>query len=294
MLKVDLKQGKFPLFLLPFFPENLEITQGISKELHRLNPEAVALVLPPFIKEKWLSAVKILPTITTLEINYQDGSLEYLIVSPLCPLVEATRYALEYKKDLFFIDLPCKEEDSVEIDKFLSPYFLPATGYQTYTQTLISGWGNQGVIPEVTVKERYIANKVAQLAKEGLVAVVLPYAFVLGVLKALENPDNLCFFPQKQQVEINLYRLHPQSIREILSEPGFFHQVYEENRERISEDPSFWIDRVSLWEEVLSKAITKFKDETGSELSPKDLKVLGQFLRNYLLVKGLFFLSFLI
>lgn len=101
MLKINLKQGKFPLFLLPFFPENLEITQGISKELHRLNPEAVALVLPPFIKEKWLSAVKILPTITTLEINYQDGSLEYLIVSPLCPLVEATRYALEYKKDLF-------------------------------------------------------------------------------------------------------------------------------------------------------------------------------------------------
>lgn len=288
MLKVDLKQGKFPLFLLPFFPENLEITQGISKELHRLNPEAVALVLPPFIKEKWLSAVKILPTITTLEINYQDGSLEYLIVSPLCPLVEATRYALEYKKDLFFIDLPCKEEDSVEIDKFLSPYFLPAMGYQTYTQTLISGWGNQGVIPEVTVKERYIANKVAQLAKEGLVAVVLPYTFVLGVLKALENPDNLCFFPQKQHVEINLYRLHIQSIREILSEPGFFQQFYEENRERVAEDPSFWIERVFLWEEVLKKAITKFKDETGSELSPKDLKVLGQFLRNYLLVKGVF------
>ncbi|QER41619.1 hypothetical protein F1847_02240 [Thermodesulfobacterium sp. TA1] len=289
MLKLNLNKEGSSLFLLPFLPENLEITQAISKELIRLNPDGIALVLPPFLKEDWVSAVKALPTITVLEIHYKDETVEYLIVSPLCPLVEATRYALRFKKDLYFVDLPCKEEEIFEVKGLVSSCFLPAMGYQAYTETFLSGLINRGLSFEVKPKHRYIANKLLHYSKKGLVAVVLPYHFVPGVLKALEHPDNLYFFPEKQAVEINLYSLHPQSIREVLAEPGFFQQTYEEKREEIFAKPDFWLNRVSLWEDVLTKAIAKFKDETGTVLSPKDLKVLGQFLKNYLLVRGNYF-----
>ena len=94
------------LYFLPFFPGNLEITQNILKILSELKPSAIAITLPFFIKDKWVVAIKNLPNISVLALIYKNQETEYLIVEPLCPLVEATRYALSSNIPISFIDLP--------------------------------------------------------------------------------------------------------------------------------------------------------------------------------------------
>jgi len=95
MLKIEKKfQNKIStIYFLPFFPGNLEITQSIIKLLGQIKPSALAITLPFFVKEKWIIAVKNLPKISIVALIYKDKKTEYLIVEPLCPLVETTRYA---------------------------------------------------------------------------------------------------------------------------------------------------------------------------------------------------------
>jgi len=115
---------------------------------------------------------------------------------------------------------------------------------------------------------------------------VLPFNQVKGVIKALKSVSGLLYFPKNIPKEIEIFTLHSKSVREILTEPGYFQSAYEKNRKRLIEDKTFYLDRITLFEEIFEKARQKYHKETGTELSPKDLKIFGQFLRNFLLIKG--------
>jgi hypothetical protein len=285
MLKIEktFQNKKSNLYFLPFFPGNLEITQSIAKILTEIKPSAVALSLPFFVKDKWLTAIKYLPNISVISLFYKTKETEYLIVEPLCALVEATRYALFSNTPIFFIDLP-KESSQEEVSHTfpLPTYLIKNLGYYKYVNSALSFFKEN-----VTEKELYIAEKIAEISqKHDSIAILLPFSQVKGVVKALENVSGLLYLPKNIPKEIEIFSLHPKSIREILAEPGYFQSSYEKNRNKIIEDKTFFLDRLSLFEEIFDRAKQKYYKETGTELSPRDIQVFGQFLRNLLLIRG--------
>ncbi len=285
MLKIEKRfQNKIStIYFLPFFPGNLEITQSIIKLLGQIKPSALAITLPFFVKEKWIIAVKNLPKISIVALIYKNKKTEYLIVEPLCPLVETTRYAFLSNTPLFFIDLP-KEvpQENLSHSMPLSPYLIKNLGFNKYVESTLSFFEEF-----ITEREKYIAEKICEISqKYSSVAVILPFYQVKGVIKALELTSGLLYLPKNIPKEIEIFSLHPKSIREILSEPGYFQSVYEKNRKRLMEEENFYLDRITIFEEIFERARQKYYKETGTELSPKDLQVFGQFLRNLLLIKG--------
>jgi hypothetical protein len=283
MIKIEASGSGSKLYFLPFFSENLETTQSILKTLVDIKPCAIALTLPFFVKDKWIEAVKGLPTISVLTIHYKSKKIEYLFVPPICALVEATRFAISNNLPLSFVDLP-KEVLPTQIEElsFLSPYLIKDWGYDTYVEKIYS------FFPEsISNREKFIGEKLFELSSRySSIAVILPFSQLKGVIEAFKNASGLLYLPKELPQNIELYSLHQQSIRELLSEPGYFQIAYEKNRKNLIENPEFFLDRVSLFDEIVQKAIEKFEKETGTKLSGRDLIVLGKFLRNFLLVKG--------
>jgi hypothetical protein len=285
MLKIEknFKNRTSILYFLPFSPSNLEITQSIIKLLAEIKPSAIAIALPFFIKDKWLLAVKSLPTISVLSLTYKTKETEYLIVEPLCPLVEATRYAIFSGVPIFFIDLP-KEAQEEDLANFtpLPTYLIKELEFTKYVDLTLSFFEEH-----LTEREKYIAEKILEISqKYESMAIILPFYQVRGVIRALERASGLLYLPKNIPKEIEIYTLNSKSLREILSEPGYFQSIYEKNRKKLMESKNFVLDRITLFEEIFEKARQKYFKETGTELSPKDLQVFGQFLRNLLLIKG--------
>uniref|UniRef100_A0A7C4NUG9 Uncharacterized protein n=1 Tax=Thermodesulfobacterium geofontis TaxID=1295609 RepID=A0A7C4NUG9_9BACT len=190
MLRIEknFKDKTSILYFLPFFPSNLEITQNIIKLLAEVKPSAVAITLPFFIKDKWLLAVKSLPTISVLSLTYKTKETEYLIVEPLCPLVEATRYAIFSGVPIFFIDLP-KEAQEEDLANFtpLPTYLIKDLEFTKYVDLILSFFEEH-----LTEREKYIAEKILEISqKYESVAIILPFYQVKGVIRALERASGL-------------------------------------------------------------------------------------------------------
>ncbi len=285
MIKIEktfLNKTQF-LYFLPFFSANLEITQCILKSLHEIKPQAIIITLPYFLKEKWITAVKLLPNISAISLTYRNKLTEYLITEPLCPLVATTRYAISHNIDLFLVDLP-KETSYEEIAHFvpLPPYLIKDLSFSKYTEACLSFFEEV-----ITEREKYIAEKLKNLSeKYNILAIVLPFYQVKGVIKSLEFTRGLLYFPQNIPKEIEIYTLDSKSLREILTEPGYIQSKFEKEKDKILESHNFYLDRLSLYEEIFEKARQRYYKETGTKLSFKDLQVFGQFLRNFLLIKG--------
>ncbi len=284
MLKIEYTfQNKTSiLYFLPFFPENLETTQAILKTLSEIKPQVVALTLPFFVKDKWIEAVNGLPDIYVLTLTYKINEIEYLLVSPICALVEGTRFALSDNIGLSFIDLPKKTPFQEIIEPPLSPYLIKNWGYEKYTEKVFS------FLPKhITQREKFIGERIFELiSKYSSIAIILPFYQLKSVLEAFKNASGLLYLPKDIPKSIEIFSLHTQSIRELLSEPAYFQSAYEKNRKKFLENSKFYLDRITLYEEIIEKAQEKYRKETGIQLSIRDFNVFGQFLRNYLLIKG--------
>jgi hypothetical protein len=274
--------GSSRIYFLPFIPENLETSQIIAKNLKDIQPDVIALFLPYFFKEKWLEGIKALPNISVLKATYKNFN-EYIFITPICAQVEAVRYANSQRIPLYFIDFPKESEEKEEYSLSLSPYLVKTQGYNKYTETLLS------ILPlKISEREKFIATRLKEMSKKyKRIVFLVPYKFIKGILHCLKEFIELLYLPQKVPKKVELFTLHPQSIRELLAEPAYFQEVYEKKREEIISG-KIHLDRIELFEEIILKAKEKFKEETGVELSPKDFRVFGQYLKNYLLIKNKF------
>ncbi len=284
MLKIEYTfQNKTSiLYFLPFFPENLETTQAILKTLSEIKPQVVALTLPFFVKDKWIEAVNGLPDIYVLTLTYKTNEMEYLLVSPICALVEGTRFALSNNIILSFIDLPKETPFQEIIEPPLPPYLIKNWGYKRYTEKVFS------FLPKhITQREKFIGERIFELvSKYSSIAIILPFYQLKSVLEAFKNASGLLYLPKDIPKNIEIFSLHTQSIRELFLEPAYFQSAYEKNRKKFLENSKFYLDRITLYEEIIEKAQEKYRKETGIQLSIRDFNVFGQFLRNFLLIKG--------
>jgi len=285
MLTLELLQGNF-LRILPFIPENLEVCFSVRKLLENSKTDALAIPLPFFVKSAWELAIKALPRISCISIKYTSGEVEYIVVSPLCPLVEATRWALAHRIPLFFVDLPLSlRKYSEELPPTLHPYLIGKLGFEKFFNLVLSF-----TTPESSTKRiGFIGESLLKLTQKfSHVTVLLTPSLVAPILSYVKNPRGILYLPERQVKEVEVFALGEKTLRELLLEPGYFHEQYEKNKENWLSSKKF-PDRAELWEDVLKRAVEVFEKKTGTFLAPKDFKVFAKFLRNYSLLQGKFF-----
>jgi len=234
-----------PVHALPVLHYKLEFATLVRQAVERLQPDCIAIELPPTLQAHFLRGVRRLPEISVLRYELASsgkgsaatGETVFLFIEPADPLVEAARLAGEREIPLHCIDVdvegyPCHEEP------FPDSYAVRRIGLASYYGEYRKVFGNSPPGPEDLLREKGMAYRLQQLA-ERFERILL----VCGMAH-LERLKECFDLPQAAPLErvkrsgISLYNLHPDSCREVLAEYSFLSALYELQRGPLPPEPS--------------------------------------------------------
>ena len=270
--------GASEIIFLPVIHGRLEFAAAVRERLLSLAPEAVAVEYPPTLREKILRAVKRLPLLSVVSYEERDGSKVYLLVEPVEPLIEAIRTAQEIGAALHFVDLDVEGYQGGE-EKFPDTYAVTRIGYESYVAEALKVEYPKDPLDEH--RERTIAFHLKELAQRFRRLVFVGGLAHVKAISEYLTQDLPQPFEKRRREGVKLFHLDALSSREVLSEIGFFQGAYERGRKSA---PS--LDRLALYDELLKEAISRYEEKNRAQVSPRELKVLRQFVRNYAFLEG--------
>ncbi|WP_456433667.1 hypothetical protein [Thermosulfuriphilus sp.] len=277
MLTKELASSK--ITILPALHGSLEFAWAIGRRLQRLSPEAIAVELPPTLKEAVLRGVRRLPYLSVVTYEDSQGQTVYLLIEPADPFIEAVRQGLERGIPVFFIDRDTEGYPDLR-DPLPDPYALSRLGYDTYCGALLERKFPKG--PQDELREQTMAYHLREIAK-----LYTRVVFICGLAHA-QNVMRLLEAPLAHPLErlrrpgVKLFALDRISAREVLSEPAFFQAAYEASRKG-NFSP---LDRWHLYEDLLRAGEKRHLKVNKERLDPHSRQVLAQFARNYALATG--------
>ena len=269
------------LTVLPIIHGCLETAVAVHERLRDLQPQAIAVELPPTLQEAVVRACRRLPYLSVVTYNLSDGQPVYVLIEPCDGITEAIRFALENNIPIIFADRDT-EAYGAKVDPLPDPYAICRIGYDAYIDAYLAA------VPasedeEDVFREACMAYHLQRMVQEcGRVAFVCGLAHVKGVFREMEAPQA---FPlqRTRRDGVTVCNVSDSSAREVLEEMGFITAAYERYRSTQSEAPP---DRIVLHKELVEKARHQYEDNTGERLSVSQLRVLDQFGRNFALLEG--------
>jgi hypothetical protein len=226
-----------PVHALPILHYRMEFAQLVRMAFQQVNPDAVAIELPPTLEVPFLRAIRRLPRVSV--ISYQTerrkgikgGGSEtvYLLVEPADPLAEAARRALEMGLPLYFVDVDTDDYPRHH-ERLPDSYSIFRIGLEAFYREYRSA--SHGQLPgrEDQRREQGMAYRLQQMGRT--------YRRILLVcgMAHLERVAHNFTVPQGAPLErlrrdnVTVSNLHPDSCREILAEFPFLSAVYELRR----------------------------------------------------------------
>ena len=266
------------IIFLPVLHGRLEFAAAVRERLLILKPQAVAVEYPQTLKEKILRAVSRLPYLSVVTYQEKDGTEVYLLVEPADPLVEAIRTALELGADLQFVDLDVEGYQGAR-EVFPDSYALKRIGYENYINEALKVDFPKDPLDEY--RERAMAYHLKELsARYQKIAFVGGLTHINSLQKYLHQ--SLAHPLGKRRREgVQVFHLDEISSREVLSEIGYLQGEYEKRRK---ESP--FLDRLEIFDRLLQETIRQYEEKNREEITPRQLHVLKQFVRNYALLEG--------
>jgi len=234
-----------PVHALPVLHYKMEFATLVRQAVERLQPDCIAIELPPTLQAHFLRGVRRLPEISVLRYELvrsgkgsaAAGETVFLFIEPADPLVEAARLAEEREIPLQCIDVdvegyPCHEEP------FPDSYAVRRIGLASYYTEYRKVFGKSEPGPEDLLREKGMAFRLQQMAQR-FERILL----VCGMAHLERLKENFAL-PQAAPLErvkrsgISLYNLHPESCREVLAEYAFLSALYELRRGPLPPEPS--------------------------------------------------------
>jgi hypothetical protein len=251
----------------------------------RERPDCVAVELPSTLEAPVGRAVRRLPLLSVLRYELSDGPA-FLLVEPCDGIFEALRLAREHDLPSFLVDRDSDHYVSHD-DALPDPHAVERIGYDAYTSKVSAALAGR-TSHEDDLREATMAFHLSRLSER-----YERILFVCGLAHVARVKDKLTRsvarpLGRAKREGVQVFHLHAESSREVLSEPGRLQATFEAwrsdpNRPRPPESLS---DRHAFGRELLLSARDRMHREDGEKLPPQPLSVALQFARNQALARG--------
>ncbi|RPH82444.1 MAG: hypothetical protein EHM75_13180 [Desulfobacteraceae bacterium] len=152
------------IHLVPILHNRLEFALEVHRRFTELRPEAVAVELPPTLRDKVLAAAERLPFLSVVVYPEKSGRTVYLPIEPVDGIIEAVRLAREHSLPVFFVDRDTEGYPLFK-DPLPDPYAVTQIGYEAYCRAYWEERGSETPIPDDLLRERTIASQALALGR---------------------------------------------------------------------------------------------------------------------------------
>jgi hypothetical protein len=210
----------------------------------------------------------------------------FLLVEPCDGIFEALRLAREHGVATCLVDRDSDAYVSHD-DALPDPHAIERIGYDEYVARVSAALSGK-TSPEDELREATMAFHLSRLSERyERVLFVCGLAHVARMRDKLERPVARPLGRTKR-AGVQVFHLHSESSREVLSEPGHVQGLFEAWRTDSSrpDPPPQLCDRYALGRELLLDARSRMHREDGEKLAPQPIRVALQFARNQALARA--------
>ncbi|RII31038.1 MAG: hypothetical protein CXR30_04340 [Geobacter sp.] len=233
-----------PVHALPILHYRMEFAHLARQAVQQLQPDCIAIELPPTLEGRFLQAIRRLPQVSVLSYSTRSRASSqgassvpdtiYLLVEPADPLCEAARYALDQDLPLHFIDVDL--DDYPPVREFLpDSYAIQRIGLAAYYREYLAARQDAEPHREDIRRERGMAFRLQQLAgRFGRILFVCGMAHTQRVKEFFGQPQSEPLGRVRRD-NVRLASLHPDSCSEVMGEFPFLSAIYERRRQGLPE-----------------------------------------------------------
>jgi hypothetical protein len=202
-----------------------------------LNPDAVAVELPETLRNRVEEGISRLPAVSVLLYENRSGESVYLVIEPADPLIEAIRIGKERGIPIFFVDVDADEYPLFR-DPLPDSYTITRLGHRTYYKEF-----KDRLLPRLTkssqdrIREQGMAYYLKEISDRfASILFVCGMVHMDGVLREFSKSQAQPMGRIRRQ-SIQLFNLHPDSLREVLGTYPFLSAIYEFHRTQLPPEP---------------------------------------------------------
>jgi hypothetical protein len=269
----------------PILHGSLPFAVAVRETFLRERPDCVAVELPSTLEGPVGRAVRRLPLLSVLKYELSEGPA-FLLVEPCDGIFEALRLAREHDVPWFLVDRDSDHYASHD-DALPDPHAVDRIGYDAYVANVSAALAGK-TSPEDDLREATMAFHLSRLSER-----YERILFVCGLAHVERVKDKLGRsvarpLGRTKREGVQVFHLHADSSREVLSEPGRVQGLFEAWRADPArpEKPAALVDRHALGRDLLLAARDRMQSEDGEKLPPQPIRIALQFARNQALARG--------
>ncbi|MDH5763102.1 MAG: hypothetical protein OEZ51_08975 [Nitrospinota bacterium] len=270
--------------LLPVIHGSGHFTREVRQRLLSSGCDCVAVCLPPEFQSTVERGINNLPFISISALQESEGTLNYVPIDPVQPVIMALRIAQQEGIARKFIDLSVSQYETRHMD-FPDPYALSGLSLDKFATAILPFLERPLADSQHDRRARWMAYQLHQLEMD--------YSKVVLVCSLLDWPwikqayDDRADYPKPQPPDSTpiLYGLEPNTLFFALSEFPYITYLYEKNRQELKSDRGVAIDGVK---EIMLKARQNFLAKHKiryHNLTSQTFQIFLQYVRNLTLME---------
>jgi len=271
--------------LLPVIHGSGHFTREVRERLLSSGCDCLAVCLPPEFQSTVEQGIQKLPYITISSLDESEGSMSYVPIDPVQPVIMALRIAQQEGLPRKFIDLSVPEYE-VRHFSFPDSFALRGLSLEKFAATILPFIERPKAGNQHDQRARWMAYQLHQLEMD--------YRKVVLVCSFLDWPwikqayDERSPYPQPESAGgyPNLYGLEPNTLFFALSEFPYITYLYEKSWQELKSDRAVAIDGVK---EIMLKARENFLGKHKiryHNLTSQTFQIYLQYVRNLTLFES--------
>src|SRR5258708_6441513 len=277
--------GTSRIIYAPILHGSLPFALAVREIFLRERPDCVAVELPETLDAPVERAVRRLPLLSVVRYELAGGPA-FLLVEPCDGIFEALRLAREHGVPAHLVD---RDSDAYpgHDEAMPDPHAVERIGYEAYVEHVSAALAEK-TSTEDDLREATMAFHLSRLAeRHERVLFVCGLAHVARLRDKLARPTARPLGRTKRS-GVQVFHLHQDSSREVLSEPGSLQGSFEAWRADPARPapPSKISDRYVFARELLLEARDRMQRQDGERLATQPIRVALQFARNQALARG--------
>jgi hypothetical protein len=273
----------------PILHGSLPFALAVREVFLRERPDCVAVELPETLTVAVDRAVRRLPLLSV--VRYEEAKQpRFLLVEPCDGIFEALRLAREHGVPAHLVDADVDDYPASD-DALPDPYAMERLGYDVYVQRVAASLRSATASPEDEHREATMAFHLSQLLERYEKVLFVGGIFHVARLENKLSGPQARPLGRTKRSGVQVFHLHADSSREVLSEPGHMQGRFESWRNE-SGPPSPApncapaSDRYAIFRQLLLSARDRMEREDGERLSTRHLAIALAFARNQALARG--------